>query len=159
MESKIISTEAIYHGGATSYSTKPINYNASAKQGGLSSLNDYRWKDLNDPVSVSDSDIATSSLLASGVNTTLTYAAQQYGTHVLYGIQWSYSATPNPGFIQIKDGSTTLFDHAVTSAGTDGLNFENPIKGTKNTAMQIILGSGGGPAVVESKISARHEVM
>jgi hypothetical protein len=112
-------------------------------------------KDLTYPVISSSGDWNAAS--AANVDAIVHYAAS--GHHLIYKIDWSYagSGSLNGGLV-VKDGSNTLFRSQITNFGA-GFNewaHPNPIMGTYNTAMTVILQAGGlGASGVINKVTHR----
>ena len=86
----------------------------------------------------------------------VTYAAVAGKKHYLYGIAYSYSATPVGGNVKVEDVSgTTVFTADIAAAGPGQLLFDPPIvSGAANTAMIITLTDGG--VAVTGKLSCRQ---
>jgi len=79
---------------------------------------------------------------------TATQAAPSGGnkTHILYGVDWGFSATPAaPVLLQIKDGSTVIWSTYVLAG--DRRVFERGIAVTLGNAVSAVLASGGGSVV------------
>lgn len=76
----------------------------------------------------------------------ITLAADADETHVLHGIQCSYSATPTGGGITVSIGGSDVFDFDIV--GTEQVfDFPKPIYGQKNQAMVITLKAGGAAVI------------
>src|SRR6185437_3375409 len=85
---------------------------------------------------------------ATAATATATQAAPSGGnkTHILYGVDWGFSATPAaPVLLQIKDGSTVIWSTYVLAG--DRRVFERGIAVALGNAVSAVLASGGGSVV------------
>lgn len=89
-------------------------------------------------------------------NAVVTLTAIADKGHVLQQVTYSYhGAAPTAGSLIVEDGlGTTVFDVDITNAGEASLEFNPPIKGSKNTALVITLAAGG--ATVTGKVNVGH---
>ena len=87
----------------------------------------------------------------------VTYAASPLKKHYIYGVIWSYSATPTGGGLTIEDVSgTVVLSVSIAASGPGQLDFFPPIVSSAvDTAMIVTLASGAGAVV--GKLSCRHE--
>lgn len=78
----------------------------------------------------------------------VTYAASTTGaSHVITGVVVSYNAAPTGGNLKIEDGSgVVVFTTDIAAAGVFTFVFDNPKRGTSNTALIITLAAGGASA-------------
>jgi len=83
----------------------------------------------------------------------VTYAALADRCHVLWQIEWSYSAAPT-GSLTITDGGTTMLQLDITAAGPDSIVYEPPKKAKLNSAVVVTLAAGG--AGVVGKLNVTH---
>ncbi len=65
-------------------------------------------------------------------------------SHVISGIDWSYSGNPTGGNVQVTDNGDVVFNLDITNGGPGQLIFWPPRQGQPNTAMVITLAAGGG---------------
>lgn len=90
---------------------------------------------------------------ASGTNAAaaVTLAATPYRSHLLYGLDWSYSAAPTSGLLSVTDGGTVVFAQAVTASGPGFHRWDPPKAFTRGNAVVVTLAAGG--AGVEGRVS------
>jgi hypothetical protein len=88
-----------------------------------------------------------------------TCAADADRVNVLTSVQWSYSAAPTGGSLQVESVSGTIVwgPHAITAAGLGSLRFDPPIMNTnKNEALIVTLAAPGGTVVGALSIQAHR---
>ena len=77
----------------------------------------------------------------------ITYAAISGRSHVIHGIEWSYSETPTGGGLTVAVGGTTVLQLDIAAGGPDQIIFDPPHKATQGAAVVITLAAGAGTAV------------
>ncbi len=95
-------------------------------------------------------DVAADSVIGvAGADTTILYSADQYGSHSIDGLAWSYSGgVPVSGNIAVQSPSgTTIFSEFITGSGNNYITFSDPLRGSGNSSMYIKLNAGGSGIV------------
>jgi len=90
-------------------------------------------------------DITTDTVIGTaGQDTSILYAADAYGGHVIDGLSFSYSGTvPTTGNIAVQVPSgTNIFSADVTGTGLQYINFPNSMRGSGNNSMYVVLKAG-----------------
>lgn len=82
---------------------------------------------------------------ASGAAAVVTLNADAARPIVIRQIDFGFDAAPAAGAtIQVKDGTTVVWEQPVTAAGYFSKTFDPPRCGTAGNNMVVTLGSGGG---------------
>lgn len=74
---------------------------------------------------------------------------------IIESVQWSYSAAPLTGNLQIADGTNIYLDLDVTAAGAGGLTM--CITALVNSAMTITLAAGGSGIIGKLAVQSTCE--
>ena len=86
----------------------------------------------------------------------ITYAAITDRSHVIHGIEWSYSETPTGGGLTVAVGGTTVLQLDIAVGGPDQIILDPPHKADQGAAVVVTLAAGGGTAV--GKLNVDHSV-
>lgn len=85
----------------------------------------------------------------------VTLAATINRTHVVQGIQWSYSEAPTGGRLTVMYGAVVKFDVDITAAGPGG--FGALLPADTNELVTITLASGAGTCVGKLNVQSIPE--
>lgn len=106
----------------------------------------FAYDPLGQPVNLKSSVLAAAANFnAPAANTAavVTFAASGSAAHVLGGVAYSYDVTPVGGNLTIKDGTTVIFNLDIALATAGVIQFNPPLRITKNAAMVLTLAAGG----------------
>lgn len=112
------------------------------------------------PIPIGSGDTSTTgdtNVPSAATAAVLSYSASAGVAHGVFDITWSYSAAPTGGRLTMADGSDTILDIDITSAGPGQVRFDKGRRGHSGRAMTITLASGAGAVV--GKLNASHYVI
>jgi hypothetical protein len=84
----------------------------------------------------------------------VTFASVEGRSHVIWAIEWSYSAGPTGGSVTITDGGVVMLQLDITAGGPGSILFEPPKKAYRGNAVVVTLAAGG--AGISGKLNVAH---
>lgn len=81
---------------------------------------------------------------SAGQSTSITYAANGFGTHTIPQIHISYSASPTSGSLVITSGANVRYTAPISGAGLQQVEFVPPFVGGTGEAVVVTLSGAGG---------------